>query len=44
MYAPNESIVLHVFFLAVSGACKQYEVYGYVTPVSYSCLTCEPSY
>ena len=22
-----------VFFLAVSGACKQYEVYGYVTPV-----------
>jgi delta24(24(1))-sterol reductase len=25
------------FFLAVSGACKQYEQYGYVTPVS-SCL------
>jgi delta24(24(1))-sterol reductase len=23
-----------VFFLAVSGACKQYETYGYVTPVS----------
>lgn len=22
-----------VFFLAVSGACKQYELYGYVTPV-----------
>lgn len=22
-----------VFFLAVSGACKQYEQYGYVTPV-----------
>ena len=22
------------FFLAVSGACKQYETYGYVTPVS----------
>lgn len=21
------------FFLAVSGACKQYELYGYVTPV-----------
>ena len=25
-----------VFFLAISGACKQYEVYGYVTPVSIS--------
>lgn len=24
-----------VFFLAVSGACKQYEAYGYVTPVRY---------
>jgi Delta24(24(1))-sterol reductase len=23
-----------VFFLAVSGSCKQYEEYGYVTPVS----------
>jgi len=23
-----------VFFLSVSGACKQYETYGYVTPVS----------
>ena len=23
-----------VFYLAVSGACKQYEQYGYVTPVS----------
>lgn len=23
-----------VFFVAVSGACKQYETYGYVTPVS----------
>jgi len=25
-----------VFFLSVSGACKQYEAYGYVTPVSLS--------
>lgn len=24
-----------VFFVAVSGACKQYETYGYVTPVSH---------
>lgn len=24
-----------VFFLSVSGACKQYETLGYVTPVSY---------
>lgn len=24
------------FFLAVSGACKQYELYGYVTPVSFN--------
>jgi delta24(24(1))-sterol reductase len=23
-----------VFFMSVSGACKQYETYGYVTPVS----------
>lgn len=23
-----------VFFLSVSGACKQYETYGYVTPVN----------
>jgi delta24(24(1))-sterol reductase len=23
-----------VFFMSVSGACKQYEAYGYVTPVS----------
>ena len=39
-----------VFFLAISGACKQYETYGYVTPVrpffkkyilsSYGNLTC----
>ena len=30
-----------VFFLSVSGACKQYETYGYVTPVSrvrYFCI------
>ena len=29
-----------VFFMAVSGACKQYEQYGYVTPVriKYPCL------
>ncbi|KAL1756566.1 ergosterol biosynthesis ERG4/ERG24 [Schizophyllum commune] len=28
-----------VFFLAVSGACKQYEVYGYVTPnMAFMCL------
>lgn len=27
-----------VFFLAVSGACKQYETYGYVTPVSHLTL------
>lgn len=26
-----------VFFLAVSGACKQYEQYGYVTPVRILC-------
>ena len=26
------------FFLAVSGACQQYEKYGYVTPVSFSFL------
>lgn len=26
------------FFLAVSGGCKQYEQYGYITPVSFSCL------
>jgi delta24(24(1))-sterol reductase len=26
-----------VFFLAVSGACKQYEQYGYVTPVRLQC-------
>ena len=25
-----------VFFMSVSGACKQYETYGYVTPVSQS--------
>jgi delta24(24(1))-sterol reductase len=25
-----------VFFLSVSGACKQYETYGYVTPVGLS--------
>jgi Delta24(24(1))-sterol reductase len=25
-----------VFFMAVSGACKQYELYGYVTPVRIS--------
>jgi hypothetical protein len=28
-----------VFFLSVSGACKQYETYGYVTPVSYCLLS-----
>ncbi|KAL1747629.1 ergosterol biosynthesis ERG4/ERG24 [Schizophyllum fasciatum] len=28
-----------VFFLAVSGACKQYELYGYVTPnMAFMCL------
>jgi Delta24(24(1))-sterol reductase len=28
-----------VFFLAVSGACKQYETYGYVTPnMAFMCL------
>lgn len=26
------------FLLAVSGACKQYEVYGYVTPVSFAII------
>ena len=26
------------FFMAVSGGCKQYEQYGYVTPVSLSCI------
>jgi len=27
-----------VFFLSVSGACKQYEQYGYVTPVNFFSL------
>lgn len=30
-----------VFFLAVSGGCKQYEQYGYVTPVSIGYWTVE---
>jgi len=32
-----------VFFLAVSGCCKQYEQYGYVTPVCFSC-SCQREY
>ena len=30
------------FFLAVSGACKQYETYGYVTPVCIHVISCHP--
>jgi delta24(24(1))-sterol reductase len=29
-----------VFFLSVSGACKQYETYGYVTPVGTLAMIC----
>lgn len=33
-----------VFFLAVSGACKQYETLGYVTPVSVMIVRCREQY